>query len=210
MTAVGDVLRIKDFQSLQNIEGEVLNVYFYKIVSQTGAPVLNNMSAQIEAWMIAEFLPPILAAQTDGTLHVRVDIDNMMAFETEFVSVTYDESPQGVAVEQYASASAAWSFQLIRQLRTTRHGSKRIPGIPESYVSNNVATGSGVTATTNLAAHLGSQIELDTGTGIVMQLAPVIAKTPVFPATIPSVFNNVLSASYRGVGSQNSRKQLLP
>ena len=210
MTVVGNVLRFKDFQAMQNIEGEILNVYYYKIVSQTGSPVLNNMSAQIEDWWRNEFLPPILACQVEGVNHVRVDVDNMNAFETEFVSIAMDEAPQGVAVEQYSASAAAWSFQLIRQLRTTRHGSKRIAGIPESYVSNNIATGSGVTATNALAVHLGQQIELDTGTGIVMQLAPVIAKTPVPPATIPTVFNNVLSASYRGVGSQNSRKQLNP
>ena len=95
MTVVGNVLRFKDFQAMQNIEGEILNVYYYKIVSQTGSPVLNNMSAQIEDWWRNEFLPPILACQVEGVNHVRVDVDNMNAVESEFLSIAMEEGPQG-------------------------------------------------------------------------------------------------------------------
>lgn len=194
---------------MTNILGDILNVYYFEVLSITTPVPLANITEDLETWFYTQFLPPILAIQSSAVTHARCEIDNLSAFETDFAIVTPDSPVVGTNAGPYLSAATAFSFQLVRLFRTTRHGSKRIAGVPESMVDNNLAIPGAATLLAAVATELQDTQVVEFGTSDSMTLRPVIAKTPTPPATLPTVFNPVTDATFRGVGSQNTRKQLL-
>lgn len=210
MASVGDVIRFIDYQSMANIEGDVLNVYYFKILATTIPNALSNLIEDIGNAWFTTYLADITPLQSSSIAHTRLQVDNMMDFAEDFAVYVPETALVGEAISPFSSATSAWSFQLVRQFRTTRNGSKRICGVPESQVDNNVPV-VGLAGTIAAAeTRLGSEWIMDWSDGeSSTTFAPVIAKTPVAPATLPTVFNPVTAALFRGVGSQNSRKQLL-
>jgi len=209
VVSTGDFIRVKDFQSLANVEGEVLNVYFFEVASISSANALFLMREAIEDWWYTEFLPPILAIQTNQLTHTRLEVDNMSNFETDFVVINPASPIAGTNAGPYLASATAFSFQLTRLNRTTRHGSKRIAGVPESMVDNNLAVSGATTLLASAAIQMQQGYTIEYGVSEEMTIVPVIAKTPVPPDVLPTVFNPIVGAVFRGVGSQNSRKQLL-
>jgi len=209
MVAVGDHLRIKDFQTMDNVAGDVMNVYFYEVLSITTPVPLSLIADELEAWFYGLFLTAILDIQTASVQHVRVEIDNMDDFLTDSVVIIPAVPVPGAIADNFAASSTAASFQLVRQNRTTRHGSKRIAGVPDNTVTNNVIIPASEPVFLDAAASMASAQSFLVGVGNTLSMVPVIAKTPVPPATLPTVYNNVIDATFRGIGSQTSRKQLL-
>lgn len=209
MASVGDHIRIKDFQAMTNVSGDVLNVYFFEIVAMTASKPLSLMGDELGEFWYEEFLTPILGIQTVSVAHTRLEIDNMENFLTDSVIVVPDSPVLGSVGDNYAASSTAASFQLVRQNRTTRHGSKRIAGVPDTAVTNNVVVAGGEPTFIAAGEQMAAGFTFDIGVGETMSIVPVIAKTPVAPATLPTAYNNVIEGLFRGIGSQTSRKQLL-
>lgn len=209
MPGVGDYLRFKDYQTLTNISGDILNIYWFQVGSMTTVSGLLPMADDIETWWRTTFLPPITSIQTNVLTHARLEIDNISDFELEYLNIVMDSPPTGQANSPYAASAVAYSFQLVRSTRVTRHGSKRIAGVPEAYIDNNQLVSTYVDDVGAVAELLGGTQTVPFGSGETMTLLPVIAKsTTGSPPPLPTVFNPVLSATFRGIGSQNSRKQL--
>jgi hypothetical protein len=210
LAEVGDIIEVKDFQSLTNIEGDILNVYHFEVTSVTGTPVINNDGAAWVAWFYGDFILPILQVQNTALSHQRIEVNNLMDYTTEFGVFNPTTASLGQVTGNYSSAAIAWSFELVRLFRTTRNGSKRIAGVPEALVDNNVAAG---TAPTNLQAVANmlesAQFVMNTGGTVGLSMRPVIIRKPPTVGVPPTVVNPVANVLYRGVGSQNSRKQLL-
>ena len=210
MPVVGDYLRFKDFQSLTNIAGDILNVYYFEVLAITTPTALSLIADDVGVSWFEDFLTNILVIQSNTLTHTRLEVDNVTNFEGDFMVYTPDFPVAGTNLGPYLASSTAWSFQLTRSTRATRHGSKRIAGVPESAVDNNQAAAGILSALSSVETRLRAEYQIEYNSGAdLMTLAPVIAKTPVAPATLPTVFNPVSGAVYRGVGSQNSRKQLL-
>lgn len=208
MVQIGDVIRVKDFQTLGNISGDILNVYYFEVTAITGSIPLASITDELVQWWFGDFLDPVLPLQTSNLRHTRAEIDNVMAFETDFAIVTPEDTVSGSVIGPYNASSTAWSFQMLRQLRTTRHGSKRLAGVPEAYVEDNVPTNAVTALSTAFIDGFVNVPQILTSAGAI-SLISVIAGTPIPPATLPTVFNPVVGGVFRGVGSQNSRKQLL-
>jgi len=208
VAAVGDIIEVKDFQALSNIAGTILNVYHFQVSSVAGSPVINNMGADFLSWWYTDYLPPILAIQSGAASHIRIEVTNLMHYATEFGTFTPAAPVAGTVASEYNSPTAAWSFELVRNLRTTRNGSKRIPGVPEAFVANNVAQSPAPGLMPAVETMMGDTQTVGTGSPNIIMI-PVIIRKPVLVSTPPTVINLVSSVTWRGLGSQTSRKQLL-
>lgn len=209
MPVVGDVLELKDFQTLANIEGDILNVYHFRVESIGSAIGLTLLGPHIVSWFYDAFLEVIRPLQSNQLEHVRLEINNLMAYETDFYVGSPAVATFGSEPSPFNSAQTAWSFQYVRTLRTTRNGSKRIAGVPESLVDNNMATATALSYINSAEGELGNVQTIDYPVGFTMTMQPVIIRRGTSLAVPPAVVNPVGEVLYRGVGSQNTRKQLI-
>lgn len=208
MAEIGDIIEIKDFQTLDNIEGDILNVFHFEVTAIEGTPVINNMEeAFVEAWY-GSWLTPALAMQSENCYHVRIEVNNLMNYNTEFGVFLPDGTARGGVASEYLAPSTAWSFQQTRLFRTTRNGSKRVAGVPESLVTANTPTSGALTLAAAVATRWADELVVNNEIPSI-SMRPVIIRKPLLVTTPPSVINPVQSVVFRGVGSQNSRKQLL-
>lgn len=208
MASVGDIIEVKAFQTLENIAGDVLNVFHFEVTSIDGAPIINNMGDEFVGAIYGSYLNNVMLIQSQSLDYGRLEVNNLMAYATEFVVATPDTPFSGQVASPYNSPSAAWSFQFVRLLRTTRNGSKRFAGVPETLVDNNIIAPTAITAANAAATSLEQEVEVG-GTGASITMRPVIIRKPTLVTTPPTVINPVASVAFRGLGSQNSRKQLL-
>lgn len=208
MPSVGDIIEVKDFQKLTNVAGDILNVYHFKVTAIAGAPTINAMSAEFETWWYTHFLTPILAMQCVYCQHDHIEVNNLMHYATEFGVFSPASPIFGTVSDEYNAPSTAWSFELARLYRTTRNGSKRLPGVPETFVANNQPVGPATTRYGAVETMMSAGQFVGTTTPRI-DMVPVIIRKPALVGTPPTVINDVVSAIFRGVGSQTSRKQLL-
>lgn len=211
MPVVGDVLQFVDYQSMANISGDVINVYYFRVTAMTTPNSLVNIGQDVVNWFGGDFLNNILLIQSAAVEHTRLVINDLMSYNTEFFDGVYESAVTGQIISEFASGGIAWSFQLTRQNRTTRNGSKRIAGVPETWVQNNTVLAANQAAINNAETALGeTQWIVPWGVaGDEMTISPVIIQKPPVVTTPPTIINNVVGAQFRGIGSQNSRKQLL-
>lgn len=209
MVQDGDYIQVIDKQTLTNISGSVLNVYYFEVLSVSGTPIINNMKEDFITWWTDWMFATLLPLQCVSAVHRGLTINNLNAYQTEFLDFDYDTPITGSVSDNFSSPTTAWSFQLARLFRTTRNGSKRIAGVPDTMVSDNVPVGNGPTAIANHIANMALGLPIADGTANEVAVRMVIPKSPIPPATLPTVFNPVASWIFRGIGSQNSRKQLL-
>jgi len=209
MVQSGDHLQMKVFQSLAGFSQEILNVYYFEVLSITATQPLANIAESLKDWVFGEFLEPQRYVQTVTLSFNRVEFNNLSDFETDFTIVTPEVPMGGLVNSEFQAPQAAWSFQLVRTTRLTRHGSKRLSGVPESLTENGKASAAALTYLATIAEVIDNPPTVDLDLAGTMSMRSVIPKTPVYPATLPTIFNPVASVQYRGIGSQNSRKQLL-
>lgn len=209
MAAVGNHLQMIAEQALAGISKPALNVWYFEILTMTAPQPLANIATFLSVWYEDYFVLPILNMQSSACTHVQLTFNNLENFETDFAVIPLENTPTGAVIGDFAASSQAWSFKLVRSTRVTRNGSKRIPGVPDTYVTNNAPTTQAMTAATEVVDMLNDLPPVDLGPGGTMGLGLVIPKTPIAPATLPTVFNNVANVQFRGNGTQTSRKQLL-
>lgn len=205
----GDVLQVKDIQQFAGIEGEIMNVYYYRCGSLDDAFFLSEVAEIFSTNFADVVLSLVTPLQSNQVSHVRLEVNNLMDYATDFFSYSYDTPILGVTLDGYSAANEALSVQLVRTNRTTRHGSKRFGGISEGYIVNNALAGAGIAAMNTLVANISEPQFIEYAGGETVELIPVILKSPVLTTVAPTVINPVADAAYRGIGSQNTRKQLL-
>lgn len=209
MVQTGDFIQLIAEQTMTNIEGPIINNWSFEVLSITAPQPFINIATFLEAWYVENFLPPILAMQSTSLSHVLLRWNNYSNFVTDFLVQPLTTPVTGNVAIEFNNSAVAWSFELVRTTRITRNGSKRIGGVPESFVANNVPVAAATAAAAAVVDLLENIPPIDLAAAGTMQLQLVIPKTPIAPTTLPSVFNTVSEVVFRGVGSQNSRKQLL-
>lgn len=209
MPVVGDVIQIKDVQAFAGVEGEIMNVYYYKVLA-LGAPFSLPLSAEVfaESWAL-NFTSQIIQVQASQVTHVRLEVNNLMNYDTDFFVHTYLDPINGSTIADYGSPTTALSYQLVRTNRTTRNGSKRIGGIPSDWILDNSVIAAHVDEVALVQNALGAELDIEYSVIDSVTLQPVILKSPVLTTVPPTIINPVSSAAFRGVGTQNTRKQLL-
>lgn len=208
MVQVGDILRVKDVQVVEGLDREVLNVWYFEALSVEGDPVLNNMDDEIRSWWYDNFLTELKNAQASQLRHIRCDIDNLMAFETEFNSVAPDTPQPGNIISDLQDSFTTFSLQLQRTFRTTRNGRKGLSGVGSLSAVNNMIAPSVLEDLLAFGETIMNVPFLGGGGTPRVGLRTVIVRDPVPPAIVPTVINPVSGVVVRGVGTQNTRKRL--
>lgn len=194
--SMGDVIRVivNQTQAGQTIQ----NVYHYQVVTLTGLE--GDYLQVVIDWVVNEVIPPVAALQSDALEYVSVfaiNVTNNVDFKEQSLlgsagAITGDAMPPNVT----------YTFRLIRETLATRHGYKRFAGVPESKQSNGsiqAVTDTQITAITDALA-----ADIQPAPSVVPLLAPVIVRKSA-TGTVVAV-NNVGSADFRGIGTQNTRK----
>lgn len=147
--AVNDIVQITDVQSF--LDQVMLNVYFYRIVS---LETLADYSDVAEAFdnIVRGVVTTIQAL---GVNHPRILVQNLtngVDIHEQVDARTGENGGDGLA------SFYALGFRLVRTDATTRHGSKRIGGIPEAFVVGNALQSTGPTLANNIAAAMAADI----------------------------------------------------
>jgi len=209
MVSIGQHIHVVDTQNLLPIAGDVINSYYFEVISVSGTPVLNDMGeAIIEAWY-SDYILPVRNIQSNAIGYQNLFMEVVEEWETEFWTGSSPTPITGLVAGEYLARQTAYSFQWVRRLKVTRNGSKRYAGVPESAVQNNALVAPFTTYVADAAERLGDALSVDDEEGNGFTARPVIAKTPTPPATRPSVYGLINGVQFRGMGSQNTRKKLL-
>jgi len=199
---VGDIVQITDVQTY--LGQTVLNVYFYELTAMESAVDYADIAEAFDNVVRQELLP----AQVDGLVHTNILVKNL----TNGVDIW--DQVDAVAGANTAGddtpSFTALGFRLVRSTALTRHGSKRIAGVPENAISGNTETYGGTTIA-DIEAALGAPIERS-GT-----VDHDVTAIPVIVGRIPegdpgaggldlSKINPVASAQFIRVTTQTTRR----
>lgn len=126
---VGDVFELKVSQFVPNIGDEVLNVYFYKLM--TGTFVLDDFIGLF----VLNVILPLRNMQSSQLAYRTFTLSNIFNLDEFFVRSYNDYDLAGLIISPTAPPSTAVNFTLHRSSRTVRNGSKRIGGLPNNVVT---------------------------------------------------------------------------
>lgn len=194
----GDLIQVTDKQLYLN--QELLNVYYYRVVSLTG--LIDGYLDLMADWFESDLLPPILDIQNDYLTHVSVDIRNLSN------NVDVLERPLGILGTNVATSDTvlpSWvtvNFKLVRESLATRNGSKRYSGLLEGQNSFNAYA----IPAPELAA-LETALAADVYFTAALVMEPVIVRRPIVPPVGTSyTYSSIGAAIYTRYGTQNTRK----
>ena len=201
--AVNDIVQLTDVQTY--LTQQVLNVYYWRVDSLEALTDLNDIAEVFSTYYIGA----IDDIQSTGIVHTRAIVKNL----TNGVDIHEEVySIAGTATGDNLASFYASAFRLVRSNLTTRHGQKRIGGIPEGHVNGNAITAGIAAAYAAVATVLGSQF-VRTGT-----VDHDFSLTPVIVGRIPtgspgagqldlSIINPISSAQFIRVTTQTTRRE---
>lgn len=201
--AQADILQIIDVQTF--LSSRVLNVYFYRVETLGASVDYQNLSDAFQL-QVRDIVRNI---QVSSLTHDSVIIKNLSNGVDIFEEADQVAGDTVVTGDPLASFYAL-GYRLVRSTAATRHGAKRIAGIPEGAVTGNSITAIS-TQNTAIEAALGGVVEVDAGGDFDFVLQPVIVGR--YPQGDPNAgqldltnVNDVASAQFIRVTTQNSRK----
>ena len=190
--AVGDIYRLKDFQTF--LGQQVLNVYYYRMSAGSG-----GAQDLITAYLL-DVLPNIVPFQTDDVTHTVIEAMNLASL-TDFAQQSITSGGQGQEVSQSSSPFHAYGFRLVRTTRETRQGYKRYAGVPSPAVVDGVITTPSIQASLSaLEPVLAATID----DGLGQEFEPIIARIGLADAVLAT--NDVQAGVYYGLTTQSTRK----
>lgn len=194
---LGDLIQMIDDQSY--LGQQVLNVYYYRITATLG--LADGYLSDLNDYFTSDILINIRAIQLDGLLHLSREWRNLSNGVDLFADNSVLNGTVGGAATVYTPSFLSAGFMLQRESLATRNGYKRFAGISEANVSGNSLVGL-TTEVGNLETNLAQDLLI----GIIPVAEPVIVKRPINPPVESYVYASIGSASFRSVGTQNSRK----
>lgn len=208
MLAENDIVRVVVNQRFILTNEPMLNVFHYLAVDVVGDWTSPTSYANIAAEILIPMNEYVGAFQTTDVAYdnaVATNLTDGLSFGTYIPPVDLF----GATVGSTEPLQVAVSFKLTRSTLATRNGSKRFGGIADVLVTDATGQGiAGLTQTATLEDWLASPIEMVNGSGDTAVLLPIVLRQSAVGVP-PTVYSIVASAQFRGVGSQNSRKQLL-
>lgn len=191
----GDLIRIVDTQTY--LGETVLNVYFYIITALIG--IEGDYLGAIHASWETNVLDHVVDAQSPNLSHVNRELRNL----TNGVDISnFDEVVVGTdGTGDDLNSFTSLGFILRRSSLVTRNGYKRYAGLKEARVVGNTVVG-----LTAIIPAIESGLSTPLTDGIAELARPVIVKRPIPEPAVSVVHSDVLSAQFRGLGTQNTRK----
>lgn len=203
----GDIIRITDVQVMDGYTREMLNVYYYYVFTLTAPIELQIYKIDLAGAFKLQVMDQVRLLQTSGLQHKELRFFNMTN-QTEEAVFPFSTPLPGLAAGEYPPGNLSYSFRLQRYNRLTRNGRKGIPGVTDTIIGSgrilNPAYGSLIST---VSAALGESLVVEGDTSDAL-MSPVIVRVPANPGVIPTVWNTVTEAVFRGFGTQNSRKEL--
>lgn len=196
MASGGDIIRITDVQEIYG--QEALNVYFYQL-NEDGTFLAGYLD-DIASHFVEAVVTPVVALQSADITHTRLYLENL----TNGVDIlTYTDGYPLPGAQELSSLPpfVTATFQLVREERTTRNGSKRIGGVCEADVTSGVWTGS-----STLLTDIENGMKADIVSGIATLCNPVIVRHPITVPLVSPVLAHVGDCVFKSIGSQNTRK----
>jgi hypothetical protein len=195
--AVGNIIQIIDTQTY--LGQEVLNVYHYRCtaVSPTPTDPYGNLLDMFDADVVEN----VAEIQMSNLLHVSREARNL-SNGLDF-AINSSVIPGGMSTDTHQELNSFTSagFLLQRSSLATRNGYKRVGGLSETDVVGNDWVGE----TTRLDDIEGAfAMTITAELGVTFQ--PIILKAGSDPLTTDPIYSNIATASFRGIGTQNSRK----
>lgn len=201
--AVGDIIQFTDVQSY--LGQTVLNTYTYQVESFESAVTLEDLAQGFELYVATE----VATVQDDDVTHPFIIAKNLSN------GIDIWEEPTTIAGDNASTLEGtsfmALGYRLVRSNASTRHGSKRIGGLPAGISDGNAINPAYATLVDDLAAVFALPL---TATGTVDHdyvLNPVIIGR--YPTGDPnagemdlSVVNPVSAAQFIRMTTQNTRK----
>lgn len=203
----GDIIRISDVQSAVGYSRPFRNVYYYQVFTITSEIPLQLYSRDLAEAFFTTVLNPILGIQVSRVTHIELEFFNM-TFQQEEATETWDTPIPGTGVADMMPLNVAFTFRLQRYARLLRNGSKRIAGVgDDAAIGGRELAPAYVEPVASVATALQSPLFVE-GENVDATLVPLIVRVPDNAGVVPTIFTTVTEASFRGFGTQNSRKQL--
>lgn len=193
----GDLIQCIDNQVY--LGQQILNVYYYRIIPLsvlTG----NYLQTFNEAFEEA-VLQPVRAIQMTYLEHVSREWKNLTNGVDLFVDGTVLNGTRSGDTDKQEPSFVSAGFILRRESLVTRNGYKRFAGLSSDDINGNSWVGSS-TPITNIELALA----YDLNVSIIPTLEPIIVKRPIVPPVASYEYSSIGSASFRSVGTQNTRK----
>lgn len=193
----GDLIQMVDNQTY--LGQQILNVYYYRITSPTG--LADGYLADLNTYWETNVLPKITQIQNDELDHLSREWRNMTNGVDLFTDSTVVPGQNAVGTTKLVPSFVSAGFLLQRESLVTRNGYKRFAGLNEDDISGNTWVGPSIYMT-NLESALAGDLNI----GLFSVAEPVIVKRPIQAPVASYVYSSIGSASFRGIGTQNTRK----
>jgi len=201
---VGDILSLEDRQLF--LGETMLNIYYYRVVSFEANVDYEDLS---QVWQSA-IMSTIQAVQSGAVEHTRLVWRNLTnALDVYEYPLTGEVG--AIGGDAYPSL-VALSIRLIRSTAATRHGSKRIGGLPEANFNGNTPAAGALANIDAMADALGGVFERTGTVDEDFELEPVIVGrflqgNPNEGDLDLGTINPISDGQYIRVSSQVSRRQ---
>lgn len=195
--SLGDLIQCVDNQLY--LGQQVLNVFYYRVTSITGLSdgYLNDLNDRWEEGIL-EKIRQIQATQLQHTSREWKNLTNGVDLLVDGTVIDGAASHSDANLEpSFVSAG----FILRRESLATRNGYKRFAGLSETDITGNEWTGD-MTAIHDIETALAA----DLVEGLATLAEPVIVRRPITPPVSSYTYSSIGSASFRGIGTQNTRK----
>ena len=192
----GDLIRVADVQSY--LGEQMLNIYYYRIftIDVVGDDYLEALNTSWESVV----LDKVRAIQNTLVQHVSREWRNLSNGADLFSDSTVLNGTVGGT--EHLNSFTSLGFLLRRSSLATRNGYKRFGGLLDTQVEGNAYT-----ADMGVIHDVETALSSDISIGLVPTAGPVIVKRPIATPAGAYVYSLVSEASFRGLGTQNSRKQ---
>ena len=195
--SLGDLIQLVDNQLY--LGQQVLNVYYYRVTAVAG--LADGYLSDLNDYWEPNVLDQVLNIQSDSLDHVSREWRNLTNGADLFVDGSVIP---GALAESDASDTPSYvsaGFLLHRESLVTRNGYKRFAGITEAQITGNTYIGN--------MTHIGlieTALAGDLNIGVIAVAEPVIVKRPISVPVTSYQYASIGSASFRGLGTQNTRK----
>lgn len=197
MVANGDLIQCIDNQ--EYLGQQILNVYYYRITPPLG--IVGTFLSELNDAFETTVLTPVRAIQANVLTHVSREWKNLSNGVDLFVDGTVLAGTRGSGGSTLLPSFVSAGFILRRESLVTRNGYKRIAGLVEEDVTGNTWVGD-----MGDIADIEAGLAADLVYGLATAAEPIIVKRPIVPPVSSYDYASIGSASFRGIGTQNTRK----
>lgn len=193
---VGFTYKLEHFQSMPGASNPIINRYFYQHVAGSGLGAIDLATS-----FMTTVVPDIQNIQANALVHTSIKVTTVDD-ESDFVELPFATGETGTIAIEALPPFVTAAFILHRPFLSFRSGRKAYAGVPETGQAGGFVNPSYQTVLDIVAERLAEVLtEASTGN----DFAPVLVRN--YTSAPPTrVVAQIVNASFKRIGSQNSRK----